>query len=189
MTQDTPPVEQVEVIALLEYGFRNVDLPPLSGDDIGDIADGLTAFLGKRLATEACTSAGVERAMVAIGDRVTIKHEREVYGDGTVVGVEANCVKVAWDKDPRVLWSFPDDIEVLPRRVATLPAVDAGVVELLKRAQAHIAATVHPIDRDGITRRLLADISAALAPASANGGDEPKPTTIKRRSHHNALDT
>jgi hypothetical protein len=54
-----------------------------------------------------------EQGEVAIGARVTVKGEREVYGDGTVVGIEATCIKVAWDRDPRVCWSFPDDIELL----------------------------------------------------------------------------
>lgn len=61
----------------------------------------------------------LEGALCA-GDRVTIKGEREVYGDGTVVSVEGNCTNVRWDSDGKVYWTLSDDL------TPTLPPSHTG---------------------------------------------------------------
>lgn len=92
------------------------------------LADSLEAFHAKPVV------GGARQARA--GDRVTIKDEREVYGDGTVISVEGDTVKVAWDSDPRVCWSFADDIQLLspasePAALQSPPPVVAGeAVEL-----------------------------------------------------------
>lgn len=45
---ELPPVTDAEVIALLEHGFRNIELPPLNSDDIADIRGGLERFARTR---------------------------------------------------------------------------------------------------------------------------------------------
>lgn len=53
MTKSVLAVEQSEVIALLEHGFRNIELPPLDKADMQEIADGLARFLSTRTAIAA----------------------------------------------------------------------------------------------------------------------------------------
>jgi hypothetical protein len=38
------PITDEEVLRFLEHGFRNIDLPPLSRDDLRDIAGGLASM-------------------------------------------------------------------------------------------------------------------------------------------------
>ena len=45
---NVPGVTRDEAISFLEYAARNFDLPPLSEDEIGDVASGLLWFLNKR---------------------------------------------------------------------------------------------------------------------------------------------
>ena len=104
---------------------------------------------------------------VTRGDRVTIKNEREVYGDGTVTLVEGDWVEVAWDKDPRVMWSFADDIE----RLAHAAPKVAGMEEAALR---HIADADPGAQSDqSLAHEMAAVARQALAAApSAPGSGE-----------------
>lgn len=83
-----------------------------------------------------------KRQAIEPGDRVTIKGERDVYGDGTVVSVEGNCVNVKWDSDGHIGWSFAEDIEQL---------TDAGQPALLT-TPADPDRTVPPVPaEDGVS--------------------------------------
>lgn len=54
--------------------------------------------------------------------RVTVRGERDVYGDGTVVSVEGDCTNVRWDSDGKTYWSLTEDLETL---LPTPPEGDA----------------------------------------------------------------